>query len=320
MAMLKQTVEISGRGYHLAGRTRQLQIKQDGELVGSVPFEDLGILVLDTTGATVTTAALTQAAEAGAFTLLCGQNHLPIAIVQPLSANALSTQRLIAQTQLSKPIKGALWARVIASKINGQARFLPPDSPDRTRLLHLAKTVKTGDKANHEAQAAQIYWRVVFSKHVDLFRRRREFPGPNAMLNYGYAIMRAAMARALCVAGLQPGLGINHTNRSNPFCLADDFLEPFRPVIDHCVAGLLGEGVLDLGSASKPRLLETLTEEVACSNESGPASVVMQRIADGFASLVLAEGRSEKRYDVGAPPPRAKAARRASTLALPWLD
>ena len=318
MAMLKRTVEVTGRGYHLSGQVKQLRVRRNQETLGSFPFEDLGMLVLDTTEATVTTSALVQAAQSGAITVLCGRDHLPVALVQPIAANALATQRLVAQTRLRPAFVSALWARVVRSKIRGQATILPKQCPGRARLLKLARDVKTGDRANHEAQAAKVYWQYLFAEVAPEFRRNRHLAGPNGLLNYGYAVVRAAMARALCVAGVHPSLGIQHSNRTNPFCLADDFMEPFRPLVDQAVRGLLQQGIQSVDAEARATLLGTLTTTIPMAGEEGPAAVAMQKLAQRFAELVLAENQAFNRPDSN-PQRRPGAARRAQGLLLPWL-
>lgn len=313
--MIKRTIEVSGWGYHLAGRGKHLHVAKDGEAVGRVPFEDLGILVLDSTGLSITSAALAQTADCGGTVIVCGRDHLPVAILQPIAANALSTKRLIAQTQLSKPIKSALWARIVRAKIAGQRRLLSQDSPARARLVRLESEVKAGDRSNREGQAAKIYWRELFAARDARFRRDPESDGLNALLNYGYAILRACMARSLCAAGLHPGLGVQHSSRSNPFCLADDFLEPFRPLADAAVCRLADKGCSTIDSESKRVLLETLTADVTMKGEVGPTSVAMQKIANSYAEVVSME-TDETRSGTARP----KAGQRVARIPLPWLD
>ncbi len=318
--MLKRTIEVSGWGYQLTSRGRHLRLAKGGTEVGAVPFEDLGILVLDTVGATVSTAALVSAAEEGCVTLLCGADHLPLAIVQPLSGNALSTQRLAAQVSLGQPFKSAMWAQIVRSKIRGQSRALPANSPSRKRLAVLSNSVRAADRSNAEAQAARLYWKEVFSGSLESFRRDPRFSGVNALLNYGYAIMRASMARALCAAGLQPGLGLQHSNRSNPFCLADDFMEPFRPLVDLAVLESLKEGHTEINGDTKRSLLQTLEKEVKVGAESGPCSVAMQKIAHAYANLVIQENGDVGPRTISGRPRRPAAAQRAGKLDLPWMD
>jgi CRISP-associated protein Cas1 len=316
--VLKRTIEVSGWGYQLTSRSKHLKLAKGGQEVGAVPFEDLGVLVLDTVGATVSTAALVSAAEQGCVTILCGADHLPTAIVQPLSGNSLSTQRLIAQANLSQPIKSAMWAQIVRSKIRGQSLALPSGSRSKKRLDTLASNVQPGDRSNAEAQAARVYWAEIFLGKTQGFKRRQDLGGANAMLNYGYAIVRAAMARALCVAGLQAGLGLKHSNRSNAFCLADDFMEPFRPVVDLAVRELLSQGHSEIDPDSKRHLLGVLTHEIRVGADTGPCSVAMQKIAHAYAEFVVRESGAIGPRTIKTPGRRPPAARRIRAVPLPW--
>ena len=315
--MLKRTIEVSGWGYHLAGQGKHLKLSKNEATVGSVPFEDLGVLVLDTAGATITTSALVQTADQGGITVLCGRDHLPVAMIQPLRSHSLSTERLIAQIDLSRPMRSALWAQIVRSKIRGQAKALGAGHASEQRLLRLADQVQPADRGHGEAQAARVYWRQIFAEYIDDFRRDRNKPGPNALLNYGYAVMRASMARALCAAGLQPALGLQHHNRGNHFCLADDFLEPFRPLVDLSVRALLRQGKFELNPDSKRQLLETLTASITVCGEISPASVAMQKLAYSYAEILAQESSRDEQPGTKR---RPNAMARAKLLRLPWLD
>jgi CRISPR-associated protein Cas1 len=317
--VIKRTVEISREPSHLAVRHEQLLIlrRDDSEtrrrlpanppnLIGIIPCEDIGVLMVDNRGATYSHHALAKLAEHGAALVVCGRDHHPIGMYLPISANTELLARLDAQLAMSKPTRKRLWRAIVAAKILAQAATLPPiDEPEfdtaRRRLLGLARRVRSGDPENVEAQAAAIYWPVVFAHCQPVARPFRRRPGdpksspPNNMLDYGYAAIRAAVARSIVSAGLLPAVGIQHRGRSNPFCLADDLMEPLRPLIDRRVRGLAARGELELSQPNKAELLDVLTEEVECGSLRGPLLVSLTRYV---ASLVRVLTRDSDELEI----------------------
>jgi len=287
--MIKRTIEISQQPAHLTVRHDQLQISREGELVGSVPCEDVGMLLVDHGATTYTHAALARLCECDAAIVLCGRNHLPAGLLLPLADHGEVVWRVQDQIEVSKPLRKQLWRQIVQAKIRAQAANLPA-GPARTKLLVLARNVRSGDPNNSEAQAARLYWPVWSINHR--FRRDPDGPQPNGLLNYGYAVVRAALARALVSAGLLPALGIKHSNRSNAFCLADDLIEPLRPIVDLRVRQLFDAGKHDLEPAVKADLLKLLTETVRLNDLTGPLMVSLHRYV---ASLVRCyQGEADK--------------------------
>lgn len=278
--MIKRTIEISREPAHVTVRLDQLTLERDGQTVGSIPCEDIGILLVDHPGTTYTHAALARLAAADAAVVVCGRDHLPVAILLPLADHSQVVWRVRDQVAVSKPLCKQLWKQIVQAKIHAQACNLPK-GPARTKLLVLARGVRSGDPQNAEAQASRVYWSAFFEGIV--FRRDRDGGGPNPLLNYGYAVLRAAIARAIVAAGLLPSLGLHHSNRSNAFCLADDLIEPLRPMVDHAVKGLLDAGRTELDQSTKGKLLEILTWEVCVGDQTGPLMVGLHRMV---ASLV----------------------------------
>jgi CRISPR-associated protein Cas1 len=278
--MIKRTIEISREPVHLTVRLDQLILERKGEAVGSVPCEDIGIVLVDHAGTTYTHAALAGLAAADAVVVICGRDHLPAGILLPLSDHTQVVWRLRDQLSVSKPLRKQLWKQIVQAKIRAQARNLPA-GPARTRLLVLARNVRSGDPENTEAQAARVYWNAFFEGIV--FRRDRDGDGPNPLLNYGYAVLRAAIARSIVAAGLLPSLGLHHSNRSNAFCLADDLIEPLRPLVDSRVKELLDRQQVELDQPTKAALLEILTCEARVGDQAGPLMVSLHRMV---ASLV----------------------------------
>lgn len=277
--MIKRTIEISGRGNHLYISDGSLCIRRGKQVVGRIPLEDLGLLILDSPGTTYTHSLLTDVLNSGAAVLPCGKDHHPCGLFLP-QRNSLQTQRLTVQVGASLPLKKRLWKQIIQAKIRNQAFLLDDESVQKQWLVSLAGKVRSGDPENIEAQAARRYWPALLG---DNFRRRREGSPPNNLLNYGYMVLRAMVARAVCGAGLHPSLGVNHHNRSNPFCLADDLLEPLRPLVDREVRSLWNGGQEKIDRESKYCLLGLLTSTVQVDGQQGPLMVAFERTV---ASLV----------------------------------
>ena len=252
-------------------------------------------MLVDNPSTTYTHAALAQLAAADAAVVICGRDHLPAAIVLPLADHSEVVWRLRDQLAAPKPLCKQLWRQIVSAKIRAQAGNLSA-GPPRTRLLVLARSVRSGDPENCEAQAARIYWSAFFEGIA--FRRDRYGDGPNPLLNYGYAVLRAAIARAIVAAGLLPSLGIHHSNRSNNFCLADDLIEPLRPLVDRRVKELLDEGATELDQPTKAALLDILTWEVRSGEQSGPLMVSLHRMV---ASLVRCFGGEAKTIEFPVP-------------------
>lgn len=301
--MLKRTIEISREAAHLTTRHKQLQLKREGEVVGSVPCEDVGLVLVDHPGTTYTHNALTALLDAKAALVVCGQDHLPKGILFPLSDHLEIVWRIEEQTSVSKPLQKRLWKQIVQAKIRAQAGNLTPGSVPHRKLLNYAREVKAGDTSNREAVAARLYWsswlvNCEAPESVEPFRRDRDGDAPNHFLNYGYAILRAAIARSLVAAGLLPAIGIHHRNRSNAFCLADDLIEPLRPLVDARARELHFNGQSDLDQEAKQTLLDLLTETVSTGNQSGPLMVAINRMT---ASLVHCYQGTRKDLEIPIP-------------------
>lgn len=230
--MIKRIIDISEQAYlHL--QHRQLLIDKQGKTVAQVPIEDLGILILQHPAIVVTQAAVVACQQHNVALVLCDERHLPYAALLPLTeGNSLHGKILQQQTGVNAATKKRLWRQIVKHKITEQAATLRMAGKNDKPLQHLAQQIKNGDAENREAQAAQKYWRLLFG---DEFRRDPEAEGVNSVLNYGYAIVRAMLARAIVGAGLHPALGLHHQNQYDSLCLADDLMEPFRPWVDYVV-------------------------------------------------------------------------------------
>lgn len=302
--MVKHVIEISRTSAHLAVRNEQLLLKRDGQVIGQVSCADLGVVVVDHPQTTYTHQALVTLVQAGASVVLCGRDHLPAAVVMPVANHTQVVTRIANQMAASRPLKKQLWRQLVVAKVRAQALNLDHDSTPRKKLLALADTVKSGDTANVEALAAKVYWRHwldttnVQALDNETFRRDPMAEGVNSFLNYGYAILRAAIGRAIVAAGLQPCLGLHHSRRDNAFCLADDLIEPFRPIVDDYVREMLARGHHNLSQSAKAEILEVLSAPMQLSANADqqrqvlPLALAIQKLT---ASLVdCFEGRSRR--------------------------
>lgn len=291
--MIKRTIEISREAAHLGVKLDQLLIERHPRpedppeapgRIASIPCEDIGLVVVDHPACTYSHRALSGLMRSGACLVVCGDDHLPAGLLLPLSTHTRIVWRIQTQIDASRPVRKQIWKQLVQAKIRAQAANLPP-GPPRRRLERMAAEVKSGDTANLEAQAAKLYWSVWLDPlpAQKQFGRDPEGADPaNAMLNYGYAILRAAVARALVSAGLFPALGVHHANRSNAFCLADDLVEPLRPLIDGRVRQLLKLNRTRLDQPGKALLLEVLTQTVRMGEQTGPLMVCLHDMTAGF--------------------------------------
>jgi len=275
--MIKRIIEISQAKTYLSVKYGQLLIKQEGEQVSSTPCEDIGVLLVDHQGVTYTHSVFMELLRCGAAIVLCGGDHHPSGMLLPIESNSVQTERFRQQIEAKEPVKKRLWKQIVRAKIKHQAKVVGKDSDVYKSLMALRDRVRSGDPDNIEAQASRKFWPVYLQDVT--FRRDISGSPPNNMLNYGYMVMRAAVARALCSAGLLPSLGIHHRNRYNAFCLADDLLEPFRGFVESKVRDIYWDiGSIDeLEQSTKAKLLEILYEEVNIAGFKGPLMVGLHR-------------------------------------------
>lgn len=251
----------------------------------AMPIEDIGIIILESDKIDITTSALQSLAEHNVAVVLCDKAHMPSAQILPFAANSTASETMEAQLSATDAVQGRLWRQIIRQKIRNQAMLMQRLGTDNfRRLLSLADEVKNGDPQNCEAQAARIYFQTL---GPDGFVRDREGEWPNAPLNYGYAILRAAVARALVGSGLACFRGIHHHNRYNAFALADDVMEPYRPFVDQYVLGKVRPfdvPLKELTREMKARLLEMLTCDVNLGEVRRPLMVAVSYTTASLAS------------------------------------
>ena len=282
--MIKKTLCFSNPAY-LSLRNAQLVIKlpevekadiltEDYKKSTEVtrPIEDIGVVVLDNKQITITQGALEALLENNCAVITCDSNHLPVGLLLPLVGNTTQNERFRDQLEASQPLRKQLWQQTMQYKIRNQAAVLSKCSNAETKCMQVwANEVRSGDPDNYEARAAVYYWKSLFG-HIPGFIRDREGVAPNNLLNYGYAILRAVVARSLVASGLLPTLGIHHHNRYNAYCLADDIMEPYRPYVDQLVYDITEQyGVnVELSKDIKAELLSIPTLDVVIGGKRSP--------------------------------------------------
>lgn len=248
------------------------------------PIEDIGVIVLDNKQITITSGVLEALLETNCAVITCDSKSMPVGLMLPLYGNTTQNERFRYQLDASVPLKKQLWQQTIKAKIDNQASVLQTCKNEEVKCMRVwADSVRSGDPENLEARAAAYYWKRLYVD-IEGFTRDREGIPPNNLLNYGYAILRAIVARALVISGLLPTLGIHHHNRYNAYCLADDIMEPYRPYVDELIFHIVQSGFdyNELNKELKVKLLEIPTLEV---NINGKRSPLMVAVSQTTASL-----------------------------------
>ena len=282
--MTGRIIEITtpGRSLHLDHGF--LSIRENGESIGRVPLDDIDAVIAATPGLLWSGNLLSALAERSVPVVLIGKNFAPIAHILPLAAHHNQGVHMQAQAECSQPVKKRLWTQIIKAKIEAQAEILKLVGETNNRLNWLKTEVKSGDTTNREAAAAQYYWHRLMG---DEFRRDRSENGTNALLNYGYTILRAATARAIVAAGLNPSLSLHHASNGEALRLADDLMEPFRPAMDIAVYDLVKSGKTELTPDVKAELAAVLKVDFVMKNGHTPLSHVLVRLAQSLAQVYL---------------------------------
>ena len=255
------------------------QIKKQAEI--TKPIEDIGVVVLDNRRITITQGLLESLLENNCAVITCDSHSLPVGLMLPLYGNSTQNERFRDQLDASQPLKKQLWQQTIKMKISNQAVVLATcTGKNSPTMLRWADDVRSGDPDNVEGRAAAYYWKNLFAgiDGLEDFTRSREGEAPNNLLNYGYAILRAIVARALVSSGMLPTIGIHHHNRYNAYCLADDIMEPYRPYVDELVYSIVkdkGINNLDLSKEIKAQLLSIPTLDVVIGGKRSPLMVAV---------------------------------------------
>lgn len=286
--MSDRILEISEEGALLRVEN-QLLVIEAAERQATIPLVDLACIVLGHRNVRVTHPVLAGLAEHGAGLVVIDAKHQPVGMLMPLVGHSTQAKRFRAQAEAGLPLRKRLWQQIVKAKIRAQARLLLEQTEKDHGLEAMAKRVSSGDKENLEAQAAQRYWPRVFGDAG--FRRRRDAEDQNRLLNYGYAVLRAITGRALCGAGLHPGLGLNHQNQYDSFPLASDLMEPYRPLVDRAVVRLVADHGKDveLGRETKTALLEALLARFEREDEMRTLFDLIARSASSLAQAYLGE-------------------------------
>ena len=242
----------------------------------TIPVEDIGVVLLDHRHITITQALLAALLDNNCALITCDDSHLPTGLMLPLCGNATQSERFRAQIEASLPLRKQLWQQTVQAKIANQAALLHRRGVENRNMLRWVTEVRSGDADNLEARAAVYYWANLFPQ-IPAFRRKRDGVPPNNLLNYGYAILRAIVARSLVGSGLLPTLGIHHHNRYNAYCLADDIMEPYRPYVDKLVFELYKQYGNDVSLTKdiKFALLSIPTLEVRINKKRSPLMVAV---------------------------------------------
>lgn len=281
--MIKRTLFFGNPAY-LSTKNEQLHISfpEADKPDRTVPIEDLGMIVLENQQVTITHGLISRLTDKKVAIVTCNSQHLPEGLLLPMHGHSEQTERIRYQIQASQPLKKNLWQQTVSAKIQNQAAHLREKGKDSPRLHYLAKNVSSGDSGNHEAQAAAIYWQSLFD--IPDFNREQAGIPPNNLLNYGYAILRAVIARALVSSGMFPGLGIWHRNKYNAYCLADDIMEPYRPYVDLVVSHLVDteDDISELTTEMKKELLSIPALDVRIDGQKSPLMVAASRTTNSL--------------------------------------
>lgn len=258
----------------------------------TVPIEDIGLVMINHAMVSLTIPLLNALTEQNVAVIFCNEKGMPASMLYNLQGNTTQGETLRNQLEAGEVLKKTLWKQIIEAKIKNQAALLDKMGREGSILKPLYTNVKSGDSDNREGIAARLYWTALFGRD---FIRDRNIPGTNALLNYGYSILRAAVTRALVSSGLFPALGIFHHHRSNAFPLSDDLMEPFRPFVDEIVFELTAQGEAELNTATKSRLIRVLYVDTYFSKVTRPLSVGLSMT---MASLAKCYAKEQKKLVV----------------------
>jgi CRISPR-associated protein Cas1 len=287
--VIGRVVEIAEDGRHLARSRGFLTVSASGSEVGRVALDDIAAVVACAHGITYSNNLLVALAERGTPLVVCGANHRPAAFLWPADGHYEQAGRMADQAAAALPLKKRLWAQLVSAKIDSQRATLETVGADHEGFFLLSRKVRSGDPDNVEAQAARRYWPLLFGRE---FRRDRGAEGINAMLNYAYTVLRAGAARAIMAAGLHPSFGLSHRQRTNAFALADDLMEPFRPLADLIVFDMVREERVGVGPDTKPALARILITDMSTAEGVTPVGLCLERLAFSLSRCFAGEAKN----------------------------
>ncbi|MEZ5046959.1 MAG: type II CRISPR-associated endonuclease Cas1 [Chitinophagaceae bacterium] len=290
--MIKRTLYF-GNPTYLSTHLEQIVVKLiDDDEKKTLPIEDIGVVILDHQQITISQALIAKLLENNVALITCDTSHHPTGLLLNLDGHTLQSQKFKAQIEASKPLLKQLWQQTIVAKIENQSALLQNLGLETKNMRRWINEVKSGDSTNREARAAVYYWKNIFSQFPN-FIRDRYGEAPNNLLNYGYAILRAIVARSIVGSGLLPTLGIHHRNQYNAYCLADDIMEPYRPFVDKLVVNIIDKNglFLELGTSMKKELLQIPTLDVKIDGQSSPLMIAVQRTTASLSKCFEKESR-----------------------------
>ena len=274
-----------------SNKTLPEAIKREAER--TIPIEDIGVVVLDNKRITITSGVMEALLENNCAVITCNQKSMPVGLLLPLCGNATQNERFRSQIDASLPLRKQLWQQTIKQKILNQEYVLRDNTDKETNCMRVwSNDVRSGDPDNLEARAAAYYWKNLFNDCPNFVRDRDGSP-PNNLLNYGYAILRAIIARSLVGSGLLPTLGIHHHNRYNAYCLADDIMEPYRPYVDHLVLDIIHNNneISEITREIKLQLLSIPTLDVVINGKRSPLMIAAQQTSASLAKCFAGESK-----------------------------
>lgn len=285
--MTNRILDFSNAPAHLHSRGETLEIKLTDGASHSIPFAEIAALIAAHPQVTISQTALARLSQAGAVLVICGDKYMPVAMTMPIESHWYQADRFVRQAALSEPRRKRVWQTIVREKIRLQAAVLAHARGQDFGLAPMAARVASGDPQNVEASAARKYWSKLFSDK--LFTRSNPDDPRNAMLNYGYAVMRACAARAIAASGLHPSFGLHHANKLNAFPLADDLMEPFRPLIDAQVLAISSNPAIPIfmETATKQALLKVLTSRYWSHGENRSLFDIFARVAQTLARYIV---------------------------------
>jgi CRISPR-associated protein Cas1 len=284
-------LDFSEEPASLSMRIGLLVIERKDKPEVTIPFDEIAVMITSNPMVRYSNAVLASLAQAGGAFIVCNEKYLPVGMLLPLEGHSTQAERFAAQANASAPVCKQLWKQIVQAKVKAQGNLLKELYGNDKGLINLAKRVRSGDTDNIEGQASRRYWPELFGDGD--FRRNRASEDQNRLLNYGYTVLRAVTARAVCGSGLHPSLGIHHHNRYDAFCLADDLMEPFRPIVDKAVVNIVKEKGKDvpLDKDTKAALIGAMTEKFNLNSEQRTLFDILSRTSASLAQVF--EGKAK---------------------------
>jgi CRISPR-associated protein Cas1 len=273
---MDQIIDVTTDDRHLSRDRGFLKVSENGTEIGRTPLDQIAAVIVHAHGTTWSTSLLIELAERGAPVVLCAANHAPRAVLMPIEGHHLQGARMSAQWRAKTPFVKQAWKQVVTAKVCMQAAALGAIGEPPAPLLMMVRKITSGDSTNIEAQAARHYWPRLMGSE---FRRDTDAADSNALLNYGYTVLRAATARAVVAAGLHPSIGLFHSNRANAFALADDLMEPFRPLVDCAVRSISLSRGTKVDTEAKQALARLIATDLPLGEGVTPVSVALMKLA-----------------------------------------